>query len=49
MVDPIGAVLALLVYQGVVAGSVGDALPTILLSLLKTLRNQALLAIKTHG
>jgi NhaP-type Na+/H+ or K+/H+ antiporter len=39
VVDPIGAVLALLVFQGMVAGStggIGDALPTVLLSLGKT-------------
>lgn len=36
VVDPIGAVLALLVFQGVVAGSLGDALPTVLLSLGRT-------------
>lgn len=37
VVDPIGAVLALLVFQGVLAGGLGDALPTVLLSTLKTL------------
>ena len=37
VVDPIGAVLGLLVFQGVLAGGVGEALPTVLLSLLKTL------------
>jgi NhaP-type Na+/H+ or K+/H+ antiporter len=37
VVDPIGAVLALLVFQGLVAGGIGDALPTVLLSLGKTL------------
>ena len=37
VVDPIGAVLALLVFQAMVAGGIGDALPTVLLSLAKTL------------
>ncbi len=37
VVDPIGAVLALLVFQGVVAGGIGDALPAVLASLGKTL------------
>jgi NhaP-type Na+/H+ or K+/H+ antiporter len=37
VVDPIGAMLALLVFQGVLAGGLGDALPTVLLSTLKTL------------
>lgn len=37
VVDPIGAVLAVLVFQGVLAGGVGDALPTVLLNLLRTL------------
>ena len=37
VVDPIGAVLAVLVFQGVVSGSIGDALPTLLLGLAKTL------------
>ncbi|HEU5044652.1 MAG TPA: sodium:proton antiporter [Nocardioidaceae bacterium] len=36
VVDPIGAVLGLLVFQGVLAGGLGDALPTVLLSLVKT-------------
>ncbi len=36
VVDPIGAVLAVLVFQGVLAGGVGEALPTLLLSLLRT-------------
>lgn len=37
VVDPIGAVLAVLVFQGVRAGSVGDALPTVVFLLFKTL------------
>ncbi len=37
VVDPIGAVLAVLVFQGVRSGSVGDALPAVVLILLKTL------------
>lgn len=37
VVDPIGAVLALLVFQGMVAGGIGDALPSVLLTLGKTL------------
>ncbi len=37
VVDPIGAVLALLVFQGVVAGGIGEALPTVLASVGKTL------------
>jgi NhaP-type Na+/H+ or K+/H+ antiporter len=37
VVDPIGAVLALLVFQGLRSGSLGDALPTLLLGFLKTL------------
>jgi NhaP-type Na+/H+ or K+/H+ antiporter/Trk K+ transport system NAD-binding subunit len=36
VVDPIGAILALLVFQGVLAGGLGDALPTVLTSLGKT-------------
>lgn len=37
VVDPIGAVLAVLVFQAVVSGSGGDAVPMLLLTLLKTL------------
>jgi NhaP-type Na+/H+ or K+/H+ antiporter len=37
VVDPIGAVLALLVFQGVVSGGLGNALPTVLATLGKTL------------
>jgi NhaP-type Na+/H+ or K+/H+ antiporter len=37
VVDPIGAVLAVLVFQGVLIGGLGDALPQMLLALLKTL------------
>ncbi|HET6627083.1 MAG TPA: cation:proton antiporter, partial [Nocardioidaceae bacterium] len=37
VVDPIGAVLAVLVFQGVLAGGVDEALPTVLLSLARTL------------
>ena len=37
VVDPIGAVLGLLVFQGVVTGGVGEAVPTVVLSLVKTL------------
>ncbi|HET7357010.1 MAG TPA: cation:proton antiporter [Nocardioidaceae bacterium] len=36
VVDPIGAVLGLLVFQGVLSGGLGDALPTVLLSLVRT-------------
>jgi NhaP-type Na+/H+ or K+/H+ antiporter len=37
VVDPIGAVLALLVFQGVVSGGLGDALPTVALTVARTL------------
>ena len=37
VVDPIGAVLAVLVFQGVLAGGVDEALPTVLLNLVRTL------------
>ncbi|HET7683166.1 MAG TPA: cation:proton antiporter [Marmoricola sp.] len=37
VVDPIGAVLAVLVFQGVLIGGLGDALPQMLLALAKTL------------
>ncbi|KRF17471.1 sodium:proton antiporter [Nocardioides sp. Soil797] len=37
VVDPIGAVLAVLVFQGVLAGGGGDAVPQLLGTLLKTL------------
>jgi NhaP-type Na+/H+ or K+/H+ antiporter len=37
VVDPIGAVLAVLVFQGVLIGGLGDALPQMLLALLRTL------------
>ncbi|HET7304581.1 MAG TPA: cation:proton antiporter [Segeticoccus sp.] len=36
VVDPIGAVLALLVFQGILAGEAGQALPAVLLALGKT-------------
>ncbi|HEY9564586.1 MAG TPA: cation:proton antiporter [Nocardioides sp.] len=37
VVDPIGAVLAVLVFQGVLAGGGGEAVPALVLILLKTL------------
>jgi NhaP-type Na+/H+ or K+/H+ antiporter len=36
VVDPIGAVLAVLVFQGVLAGGLGEAVPQMLFGLLKT-------------
>lgn len=45
VVDPIGAVLAVLVFQGVLAGSVENALPGILGSLLRTVLVAFVLAL----